>query len=92
MAEDSPRTTAGELQKLVESLGQKTFNKNSQTAPTSPHVVWEGFEGLGGPIQKQTPAYSVIRHDWNFKWDWLLWSVETKKNELSSSKHSRWVW
>ncbi len=29
-------------------------------------------------IQKQTPAYSVIRHDWNFKWDWHLWSDETK--------------
>ncbi len=38
MAKDSPRTTAGELQKIVESLGQKTL-----TAPTSPHVVWEGF-------------------------------------------------
>ncbi len=32
-------------------------------------------------IQKQTPAYSVIRHDWNFKWDWLLWSDETKKKK-----------
>ncbi len=30
-------------------------------------------------IQKQTPAYSVIRHDWNFKWHWLLWSDETEK-------------
>ncbi len=30
-------------------------------------------------IQKQTPAYSVIRHDWNFKWHWLLWSDVTKK-------------
>jgi len=27
---------------------------------------------------KQTPAYSVIRHDWNFKCYWLLWSDETK--------------
>ncbi len=27
MAKDSPRTTAGELQKLVESLGQKTLKK-----------------------------------------------------------------
>ncbi len=27
-------------------------------------------------IQKQTPANSVVRHDWNFKW--LLWSDETK--------------
>ncbi len=44
MAKDSPRTTAGELQKIVESRGQKTLNKNDQTAPTSPHVVWEGFK------------------------------------------------
>ena len=27
MAKDSPRTTAGELQKIVESLVQKTFKK-----------------------------------------------------------------
>ncbi len=33
-------------------------------------------------IQKQSPAYSVIRHDWNFKWDWLLWSDETKQNSF----------
>ncbi len=44
MAKDSPRTTAGELQKIVESRGQKTLKKNNQTAPTSPHVVWEGFK------------------------------------------------
>ncbi len=44
MAKDSPRTTAGELQKVVESRGQKTFKKKSQTAPTSPDVVWEGFK------------------------------------------------
>ncbi len=43
MAKDSPRITAGELQRLVESRGQKTL-KNSQTAATSPHVVWEGFK------------------------------------------------
>ncbi len=28
MAKDSPGTTAGELQKIVESRGQKTFKKN----------------------------------------------------------------
>ncbi len=43
MAEDYTRTTAGELLKIVESRGQKTFKKNL-TAPTSPHVVWEGFK------------------------------------------------
>ncbi len=44
MAKDSSRTTAGELQKIVESRGQKTVKKNCQTAPTSPHVVREGFK------------------------------------------------
>ncbi len=39
----TPRTIAGELQKIVESRGQKT-EKKGQTAPTSPHVVWEGFK------------------------------------------------
>ncbi len=29
--------------------------------------------------KKQSPVYSVVRHDWNFKWDWLLWSDVTKK-------------
>ncbi len=43
MAKDSPRITAGELQRLVESWGQKPKKKN-QTSPKSPHVVWEGFK------------------------------------------------
>ncbi len=45
MAKDSPRTTAGELQKIVESRGQKTFRKlSNSTYTTSPHVVWEDFK------------------------------------------------
>ena len=32
------------MQKIVESLVQKTFKKNCQTEPTSPHVVWEGYK------------------------------------------------
>ncbi len=42
VAKDST-ITAEELQKNVEFWGQKTFKKN-QTAPTSPHVVREGFK------------------------------------------------
>ncbi len=72
MSKDSPRTTAGEFQKIVESRGQK----NGQTAPISPHIVWESFKKNDpSSSQKLTPAYSVIRHD--FKWDWLLWSDVT---------------
>ncbi len=44
MAKDSPRITAGELQKIVEFRGQKTLKRNCQKAPISPHVVWEGFK------------------------------------------------
>ncbi len=43
MAKDSPRITAGELQRLVESWGQKP-KKITQTSPISPHVVREGFK------------------------------------------------
>ncbi len=83
MAKDSPRTTAGELQKMVESRGQKTLKTNCQTAPTSPHVVWEDFKKNypgSSKKKKKSPAYPVIRHDWNFKW--LLWSEETKINSF----------
>ncbi len=45
MAEDYTRTTAGELLKIVESRGQKTFKKNlTASHVASPHVVWEGFK------------------------------------------------
>ncbi len=71
MVKDSPRSTAGELQKIVESRGQKTFQTNCQTAPTSSHV-WEDLKYC-------FPNSSKNKHDWNFKWDWLLWSDEIKK-------------
>ncbi len=44
MAKDSPRTTAGELQNIVESRGQKTLEKNCQTVPTSPTCCSGGFQ------------------------------------------------
>ncbi len=77
MAKDSPSTTAGELQKIVESQGQKTSTKLSNNI----YIMLFGRVSRFKMIlahPKQTLAYSVIRHDWNFKWDWLLWSDETK--------------
>ncbi len=44
VAKDSPTITAGELQRLVESWGQKPKKKKNQTSPKSPHVVREGFK------------------------------------------------
>ncbi len=77
MAKDSPRITAGELQRLVESWGQKPKKKKKKSnIPYITTCCSGGFqEKFSSLIQKQTPANSVVRHDWNFKW--LLLSEET---------------
>ncbi len=68
MAKDSPRTTAGELQKTVESLGQKTLKKIKVKQHLHHHML---FGRVSRKIILALPktAYSVIRQDWNFKWD-----------------------
>jgi len=39
-----------------------------------------GFqEKFSSLVQKQTPAYLDVRHDWNSKREWMLWLDETKK-------------
>ncbi len=69
----------------IRVLGSESLKKY-QTTPTSPHVVQMGFKKKNyWLIQKQTPAYSVIRHDWNVKYHWLLWSDETKKSFLPAN-------
>jgi len=76
------RITAGELQRLVESWVSESLKKlsNSTYIPTN---CSGGFqEKSSALIQKQSPAYSVVRQDWNFKRDRLLWSDETKKNSF----------
>ncbi len=59
----TPKTTAAVLQKIV-FLGQKTLKKLSN----STYITTCGLEGFkekfSSLIQKQTSAYSVIRHDW----------------------------
>ncbi len=87
MAKDSSRITAGELQRLVESWGQKPKKKKSNI-PYITTCCSGGFqEKLSSLIQKQTPANSVVRHDWNFKWLWLLWSDETEKRAFWQQTH-----
>ncbi len=72
MAKDSPRTTARELQKIVESRGQKTFKTNGQQM-VKQMVKQHYHHMLFVRVSRK------IRHDWNVKWDWLLWSEEPKK-------------
>ncbi len=80
MAKDPPTITAGELQRLVESWGQKPNIYISQTAPTTPHVVWEGFKE-NSPHSSKNKLQHIQLSDTTgtSKWHWLLWSDETEK-------------
>ncbi len=76
---------------IAENSSEVSGSENLKCITTCPlhHVVLGGLqEKLSYLIQKQTPTYSVIGHNWNFKRDWLLWSDETKKYILFSSKLS----
>ncbi len=62
------------------SLGSETYKIYTSDSTYITTCCSGGFQGkFSSLIQKQTPANSVIRHDWNFKWHWLLWSDETEK-------------
>ncbi len=92
MAKDSPRITAVELQNIVESRGQKTLEKNCQTVPTSPHVVWEGFK-KNSPSSSKNNLQHIQLSDMTVTSNGTGFYDQMKlKNELFSSKHSRWVW
>ncbi len=63
---------------MVESRGQKTLKKLSNSTSIAMCCLG-GFQDKkeksrkeNAFIQKQSPAYSVVRHDWDFKWDWLI--------------------
>ncbi len=89
MAKDSPRTTAGELQKIVESRGQKTLKINGQTAPTSPHVVWEGFKKNSPHLSKNKLQHIQLSDTTGTSNGTGFYDRMKLKNELFSSKHSR---
>ncbi len=87
MAKDSSRITAGDLQKKIEFWAQNIL-KEMIKQPQHRHMLFgrasrkkkkkKKSRKENAFTKKQSPAYSVVRHDWNFKWDWLLWSDETK--------------
>ncbi len=92
MAKDSPRTTAGELQKIVESRGQKTLKINCQTAPTSPRVVQEGFKKNSPSSSKNKLQHIQLSDTTGTSNGTGFYGQMKLKKLLFSSKHSRWVW
>ncbi len=76
----------------LESQGQKTFKKKNQTAPTSPHVVWEGFK-KNYPRSSKNKLQHIQLSDTNGTSNGTGFYGQMKqRNELFSSKHSIWVW
>ncbi len=93
VVKDSPRNTAGELQKIVESQGHKTLKRNGQTFPhTSPHVIWEGFK-KNDPLSSKNNLQHIQLSDTTGTSNGTGFYGQMKqKKKVFSSKHSRWVW
>src|SRR4029434_7754176 len=92
VAKESPRITAGELQRLVESWVQKV-SKTTIRCHLHHHKLF-------GRVARKKPLLSInnklkdlqfAKCYWDFQWDRVIWSDETKI-ELFGNKHQRWVW
>ena len=80
MAKESPRITGGELQKLVESWGQKV-SKTTIRRHLHPHKLF-GRVARKKPllsINNQLKCLQFAKCYWDFQWDRVIWSDETKK-------------
>ncbi len=87
MAKDSPRTTAGELKKIVESRDQKTLKKKTYiTTCCSGHPKLVVHSSKNNLQHIQLSDTTGTLNGTGFYGQMKL------KNELFSSKHSRWVW
>src|SRR4029434_2830563 len=79
LAKSSPRITAGELQRFVESWGQKV-SKTTIRCHLHHHKLF-------GWVARKKPLLSInykLKHlqfakcYWDFQWDRVIWSDETK--------------
>jgi len=77
------RLSDGELQRcLSQKHTKKTKKKDKSNILYIPTCCLGGFqEKCSSLIQKQTPAYSVVRHDWIFKLHRVLWSEDKAKEK-----------
>ncbi len=68
------------------------LNKYCQTAPTSPRVVWEGFKKNYPPSSKNKLQHIQLSDTTGTSNGIGFYGQMKLKNELFSSKHSRWIW
>ncbi len=87
-----PKTLqAPQLENCRERLSFGVRKPSGQTAPTSPHVVWEGFK-KNSPHSSKNNLQHIQLSDTTVTSNGTGFYGQIKqKNELFSSKHSRWV-
>ncbi len=86
MVKDSPRTTTGELQKIVESWGQKTFKKKIKQ-PLH-HLMLFGRVSRKIILAHPKTNSSIFSYQTRLEIQMRLASTV----KLNKKKHSRWVW
>src|SRR4029434_8567228 len=90
VAKESPRITAGKLQRLV--LGSESLQNYHQTPPTSPQVVLEGCQKKASAVnQLQTKAPTVCQMYVRLSMGRVIWS-DAPTIKRFGNKHQRWVW
>src|SRR4029434_7411763 len=90
LAKESPRITAGELQRLVESCGQKV-SKTTIRCHLHHHKSLLSIKKPLLSINNKLKRLQFAERYWDFQRDRVIWSDETKI-ELFRNKHQRWVW
>src|SRR4029434_3952621 len=92
LAKESTRITAGELQRLIESCGQKVSKTPIRRHLHHHKLFWR--------VARKKPLLSInyklkrlqfAKCKSDFQWGRVIWSDETKI-KLFGNKHQRWVW
>src|SRR4029434_5035907 len=92
LEKESPRITAGELQRLVESWGQKVSRITIRRHLHHHKLFWR--------VARKKPLLSInyklkclqfAKCKSDFQWGRVIWSDETKI-KLFGNKHQRWFW
>src|SRR4029434_9675996 len=92
MAKESPRITAGELQRLFESWGQKVSKTTIRCHLHHHKLFWRvGRKKPLLSINNKLNPLQCAKCKSDFRWDRVIWSDVTKI-KLFGNKHQRWVW
>lgn len=70
------RTATCELLRLIESLDQKVYKTTIKSQP--PQVFWRAARKERFCCQSWTKHLQFANYSWEFRWEWIIGSDETK--------------